>query len=738
MTLDTPLKGLMGIGPSINQRLQALNLQTVKDLITYYPFRYDDFSHQASIAESQIGEIVTLKGQIWSIKNIFTRKGKVLTQALLNDGTNTIELVWFNQSWLPKSIQPGDSLQVSGKVGKSGSRLSLVAPRWEKIANIESSAKSLESRDSTLISDIGNPNLINSTTPDSSILDSSHLLHTGRLVPIYSETYGLTSKWLRTKIAEILPQVKDQIEDKLPAILDREMLPLVEAIEQSHFPTDWQKLQAAQERLAFDELFYIQLTTQKVRREWNQKRLIEPLQVDQADIDQLIANLPFSLTGAQQRVVDEILTDLQKPVPMNRLVQGEVGSGKTIVAAIVAKAVVNQGKKVLLMAPTEILALQHFHNFSRLFTAQNIEVGLFTGSHKYNQIKKIRGQKSDQSKRTYSQNSNSLKSDSLNSISDPQIIIGTHALVGKNFQIDNVGLVIVDEQQRFGVEQRTILRQHASIPHFLTMTATPIPRTVALTMYGDLDLSIIDELPPNRIAVQTHYVPAIKRADSYKFIHQKVIEQGDQVYLVTPLIDQSETMLSAKAAKVEFERLKTKVWPDLRIGLLHGKLKPAEKAEVLNQFKDHQLDILVSTSVVEVGVDVPNATIIVIEGAERFGLAGLHQLRGRVGRGTKESYCLLFSEDSEPNTIKRLKNLETINNGLKLAELDLKIRGSGEVFGTRQSGRFNLKVASLDNLSLIEQTRSAALGILDQSPDLAEYPFLKQEITKLQANVSPD
>lgn len=684
MNLDTPLRYVVGIGPTFAQKLARLNLITVEDLIHHYPFRYDDFSNTTNVLEAQIGEKVTLSGEIWSIKNIYTRSRKILTQAIFNDGTSPIELTWFNQSWLTNQIKVGDRLQVSGKVSKYKNKISVVAPIWEKLSQIQNS-----------------PQIHNS-------------IHTGRLVPVYPETFGLTSKWLRTKIAQILPQVKNQISDPLPETIKDQLIELDQAISKIHFPDNYKDVTQARDRLGFDELFYIQLATQKARLEWKNKPSIEKLKVKTEKLKEFINRLPFKLTKAQLRVIDETLKDLEKPQPMNRLIQGEVGSGKTVVAAVISYIMHTNGLKTLFMAPTEILAFQHYSTFSNLLEPLGLKVGIYTGSKKSSELKSKTAQNHD-----------------------PDIIIGTHALLSEKLYPGNVGLIIVDEQQRFGVEQRTILRNKAKLPHFLTMTATPIPRTVALTMYGDLDLSIIDELPKGRIPVKTHVVPNKKRDDAYKFIEEH-IKLGQQTYVVTPLIELSETMQSAKAAKVEYERLKSKVFPKLRLGLLHGRLKAKEKEQVINDFKDRKIDILVSTSVVEVGVDVSNATIMVIEGADRFGLSQLHQLRGRVGRGEKQSYCLLFPTQHDSQTVSRLKHLEQTNDGLKLAELDLKIRGSGEIFGTKQSGRFELKIASFSDLSLIEKTREKAKEILSQDSTLEIYPNLKLKLDSLMSGAMPD
>lgn len=697
MNLTSHLFSISGIGYTFAKRLENLGLISVKDLIYHFPFRYDDFSNVTSTMEAQIGEKVTLQGEIWSIRNIYTKTRKILTQAIFNDGNSPIELTWFNSQYLIKSIKVGDRLQISGKISKYKNKLSIIAPVWEKLTG-----DSLQSTASQVIQ------------------ADNGTLHTGRLVAVYPETEGLSSKWLRTKINLFLPQVVDEIVDPLPDSIRGEMFNLPEAIKSIHQPETLKMAQKARDRLGFDELFYIQLATAKTRLEWQKKPLIQPFKIDQDKVVEFIASLPFGLTNAQLRVINEISEDLKREQPMNRLVQGEVGSGKTVVAAVIAYMAHLNGLRTMYMAPTEILTFQHQANLQRILEQYGINVGLYTGSKKFN--KKV-GKVS--------------KVSNVSNGGYPQVIVGTHALLSDKLTVEDVGLIIVDEQQRFGVEQRSVLRNKAKVPHFLTMTATPIPRTVALTLYGDLDLSIIDELPKGRQEIKTHVVPKKKRDDAYTFLHKQV-KEGDQVYIITPLIELSETLASAKAAIHEFEHLQKEVFPDLRMGLLHGRLKPKEKDEVLMQFKNHELDILVSTSVVEVGVDVPNATIMLIENAERFGLAQLHQLRGRVGRGVKQSYCFLFSGVEENETYNRLKNLETISDGLKLAELDLKIRGSGQIFGKEQSGRFELKIASFSDLELIEKTRSAARKLLAQDPKLEKHQLIAQELSKIAAQAAPD
>ncbi|MBI2593331.1 ATP-dependent DNA helicase RecG [Candidatus Daviesbacteria bacterium] len=711
MNLDTHLRHISGIGYIHGRRLAEINLLTVSDLINHFPFRYDDFSEIVQINEAQLNSKVTLKGEIWSIKNIFTRYGKKLTQAIFNDGTNSINLTWFNSTYLAKSIKVGDKLQISGKLTKYGSKLSIIMPVWEKIPDVSSYSTPRAGR-------------------------NNESLHTGGLIAVYPETEGISSKWLRTKISQILPKAELFIEDPLPEEIRNGMIPLKEAYQKIHSPEDFKDVQDATERLSFDEIFWIQLKTLIVKNNWQNKPSIGKWTIDNGQLTNFLNSLSFQLTQAQQKVLKEILKDLQKGIAMNRLVQGEVGSGKTVVAAIVAYIAHLNGFKTLYMAPTEILAFQHYSTFKKLLEPFKIEVGLYTGSRKFTRVSQVsRVPKVPRGEKTKSGIEPRDTLDTLGTRDTPAIIIGTHALLSDKLIASDVGLVIIDEQQRFGVEQRAILRNKAKIPHFLTMTATPIPRTVALTLYGDLDLSIIDELPKGRIPVKTHVVPSKKRPDAYKFIEQRV-KEGEQIYIITPLIEISETLKTVKAATDEFEKLK-KVFAKLKLGLLHGRLKPKEKAQILQDFKNRLIDILVSTSVVEVGVDVSNATIMVIEGAERFGLSQLHQLRGRVGRGNRQSYCLIFPSSEESGIISRLKNLERISDGLKLSEIDLKIRGSGEIFGKRQSGRFDLKIASFSNLELIEKTRLAAQKILSGDPSLAKYPRLRVKLSSFE-KVAPD
>ncbi len=693
MQLNTPISSLSGIGPSLNFKLSRLGINTIKDLLYHFPFRYDDFSQATTIHEAQIGQVVTLKGELWSIKNIYTRSRKVLTTAIFNDGTSPLELTWFNQGWITKQLAVGDHIQISGKLAKYKNKITIMSPKWEKI------------------------------TSDALANPRAETLHTGRLVAVYPETDGLTSKWFRARINSLFESVQDQLDDPLPDQIRQKMPTIAEAMQKIHFPSTYKDVEDARTRLGFDELFFVMLATQKMRQEWQAKPVIQPFKLYQKQLRDFQKTLPFELTHAQKRVLAESLKDLSSIHPMNRLIQGEVGSGKTVVAAILAYLTHLNQLQTIIMAPTEILAFQHYQTITRLLEPLGIKVGIYTGSKKSIQV-------------TVNSKQRKAKTSNLKPVT-PNVIVGTHALLSDKLNFEQVGLIIVDEQQRFGVEQRAFLRTRARVPHFLTMTATPIPRTIALTLYGDLDLSVIDELPKNRLPIKTYVVPKLKRQDAYNFIEKKVRE-GDQVYLITPLIEESETMKSIRSAMVEFEKLQKDVFPTLKLALLHGRMKSREKDEVMQQFKDGKIDILVSTSVVEVGVDIPNATIMVIESAERFGLAQMHQLRGRVGRGEKQSFCLLFTDHKDPSITARLKNMEKISDGLKLAELDLKIRGGGEIFGKRQSGRFEFKIASFSNLTLFDSAKKAAQDLLEDNPTLDKYPQITAKLHNLTSNVMPD
>jgi len=513
----------------------------------------------------------------------------------------------------------------------------------------------------------------------------------GRLVPIYPETAGVSSKWLRHKINNLLREVG---HDFLPENFNLANWKL--SLQTIHFPESLESIENARRRLAFDELFLLQLQALRHKQQWRRIKLAHRLTVNMPQVDAFLKSLPFQLTAAQYKALHEILADLDQAQPMNRLLEGDVGSGKTIVAAAAIYASHLNRLKSLVMAPTQLLAQQHFETLQRFLTPFKIQVGLVTGKTK-----------------KYDQNS--------------QVVVGTQALISKKFNLQDVALVVIDEQHRFGVSQRTLAASMHQAPHVLTMTATPIPRTIALSLYGDLDLSLLDESPPGRMPVKTWVVPETKRQAAYDWIKK----QNTQVLIICPLIEESETLQSIKAATTEFERLKT-IFTGQKLGLLHGRMKVQEKNAVLDEFRDQKLDILVATPVVEVGIDIPNANIMIIEAADRFGLAQLHQLRGRVGRSQQQSYCLLFSEQD----ISRVKALEKYHSGIKLAEIDMQIRGPGNVFGLAQHGRGAFKIATYADLALLNQAKNVAQTILPQLPQL---PLLLHLLEKDKiATVSPN
>lgn len=679
MELSTPIEKVFMVGPTYGKRLKKLGIETVEDLLYHFPFRYENYALVSKIGLVQPGETVTIKGRVEEIKNEYTKHGKKIQKAKVSDETGIIEVVWYNQPFLVKVIPPGSHISLSGKVELFRHSLILNSPSYELLKEEK---------------------------------DTSAPIHTGRLVPIYSETYGVSSKWLRSRIAPLLKQCTPKIFEYLPdsIIKGSRLLTLPLAIEQIHFPISQKMAGEARIRLSFDELFLIQLASLKRKEEWTREVVGNKFQISKfkQEIQQFFEKLPFLLTTAQRKAVGEILTDLAKVKPMNRLLEGDVGSGKTVVATAAMYVSYLNGYQSALMAPTEILAFQHFKTITFLLKPLGVKISLKTGSKK------------------------------IDTKPYTHIIVGTHALLSRKLEFQKLGLVVIDEQHRFGVEQRALLRQKGINPHLLTMTATPIPRTVALTLYGELDLSFLDEMPPGRQRVKTWVVPTEKRGAAYEWIRKQVKKTPQQAFIICPLIEESETLSTVRAATAEYRLLQKEIFPDLALGLLHGRMKTKEKDKVLQDFRDEKLDILVATPVVEVGIDIPTATIMMIEAAERFGLAQLHQLRGRVGRSEKQSYCLLFTE-SDTKVLKRLKALETMHVGAELAELDLKLRGPGEIYGTRQHGIPNLKVASLTDLSLISKTRREAGQILKEDGSLNKYPLLQEKLKKFTIKkIAPD
>lgn len=711
--LDKSLGKTLRTTNSHLNRLLELGIQTVRDFFLYFPRAYTDAREIRKISQLIPGEVNTTQGQIKSIFGRRTRLGKFFIRAKLFDGSSELEIVWFNQPHLLRMLKAGEWIMVSGKLNAGESKFIMVSPRLEPIKDEQ--------------------------------------IHVARIVPVYPETELLvgqkkrnaaqaprgkiSSKWIREKLFPLLP-FAEYFEEFLPMdILKAEhLIPYQEAIRKIHFPENEEDIEHASARLAFNELFLLQLSALKQKYEWQRISIEEKKQItfDLALIKKFIQKLPFELTLAQKKTLKEILDDLAKPYPMSRLLQGDVGSGKTVVAAIAAFHVVKAGFQVCLMAPTEILAKQHFQTFVKLLQPEGFNIQCITGGIPQKQKEEIISQ---------------MKTGRCD------IVIGTHALIQDKIGFANLGLAVIDEQHRFGVKQREKVKSFGK-PHLLSLSATPIPRTLALTIYGDQDLSIIDEMPKGRQAIITRVVPEKKRVDAYRWVEDQV-RKGKQVYIICPLIDapensetrveelgEGESNLSVKAATEEYERLKETVFKELKIGLLHGKMKQKEKNLVYEAFSKNEIQILVSTSVVEVGIDVSNATIIIIEGAERFGLAQLHQFRGRVGRGTHQSYCFLFPSGSKQSaqgqdtahqeTSERLKAVCQYSSGFKLAELDLRLRGPGEMYGIRQSGLPDLKMASLTDSITIQKTRMWAEMIIRNDPEFKTLPKLAVKVRELE------
>lgn len=689
MDLNTPIQEAGRLLKLRAKLLSKLGIQTIEDMLYYIPFRYDDFSLVSKIGNVQEGEVVTIQGEVVEFNNIYTRSRMRIQKSVISDDTGSLEVAWFNQPYLSNIMRAGDSVSVAGKIAWRMGKPTLISPEYELLKNGQST------------------------------------IHTSRLVPVYSETRGISSKWIRTHMYQLLQIAR--IEDFLPenVKLSHNLLDLIDALKNCHFPNSLDGARQGRVRLSFDELFLIQLSAFKRKKEWELKKKGIPLHISphKKQIESFWKKLPFDLTGAQKNAVKDIFSDIALSKPMNRLLQGEVGSGKTVVATIAMYVTCLNGYQSVLMAPTEILAQQHYKTISSLLSPLGVKVNLATGSIKY-KVSGIKGTKKRNMPNT------------KYSIFDTSVLVGTHAVLSRTISFKKLGLVVIDEQQRFGVEQRSIIRQKGEDPHFLTMTATPIPRTIALTLYGDLNLSVLDEMPKKRKIVKTWLVPPEKRKNAYEWIRKQINETQSQVFIICPFIEESESLSTVKAATKEFGFLQKEIFPDLKLGLLHGKLKAKEKDTTLTAFRNRAFDILVATPVVEVGIDIPNATVIVVEAADRFGLAQLHQIRGRVGRGEKQSYCLLFSDSKSEQTTKRLKALEEMHSGAQLAQLDLQLRGPGEVYGTTQHGKNILKIASFSDFPLIEKTRKEAEKIF---PKLSEYPLLEERLkTTSIENVSPD
>jgi len=690
--MDSPITVVPGISTSLAAKFGKLGVKTVRDLLYFFPHRHLDYSQLKYISQLSEGEEQTIVANVWQAK-VTSLGGRQGTEAIVGDETGNIRVVWFNQPYLAKKLVTNTRIVLSGRVSLFKGQHVFQSPEWETV-------------------------------------ESKDLIHTARLVPVYPLTQGLRPRQVRKLMKGVIDQWAGQAEDFLPPELRERcnLLELPQALSQAHYPEDEAAKDRARVRLAFDELFLLQLGVMSKKRDWQEGQPGSPFNVEAPELETFLKSLPFELTVAQRKVLGELMDDLQKPQPMCRLLQGEVGSGKTVVATAALLLAAASGTQGAFMAPTEILAEQHFaticellsrvgqmggedylRTYSGLFP-RPLNLALLIGD--INQARKQEIQQHIQE-------------------GEVDIVVGTHALIQKGVEFSRLGLVVVDEQHRFGVEQRSALRQKGFNPHMLVMTATPIPRTLALTLYGDLDISVIDELPPGRQVVKTKWLKPQQRDSAYAFIRRQVAE-GRQAFIICPLIEESEAIV-AQAAVAEYERLSQQVFLDLRLGLLHGRLSSAEKDEVMNRFRSGELDILVSTPVVEVGIDVPNAAVMMVESADRFGLSQLHQFRGRVGRGQEQSYCMLLAENPSEVGRERLDIIENVQDGFQLAEEDLKLRGPGEFFGTRQSGLPDLRMAKLSDVALLEVARREAIKLfeIDSALGKAENSLLAKELARV-------
>jgi ATP-dependent DNA helicase RecG len=708
-TVDSPVSALPGVTRGMQTKFENLNVHTIRDLLFHFPRRYHDYSEQRPIAELQPGEEQTIVGEIWSSGARMIGPRRKAAEVILGDETGTIQVLWWGRPWIAKSMKQGRKIVLRGMIKEYRGRLSMDAPEIEE--------------------------------------EDEETLSQRRVVPDYPSTERLEQKTIRNAVRVALDSFANKIEDPLPDSLRRRfgLMPVADALRQIHVPDTIEAAEEARNRFAFEELLMIEVGVVRRKREWEAQGGAPELHAPEGLIEGFEQSLPFPLTDAQGRAIETILADVARDVPMSRLLEGDVGSGKTVVSAAALLAAVGSGYQSAIMAPTEILAEQHFRTFSKLldervedstvdgpwfqetgagyvalrpvFTEKPVKIALLTGS--------LKGSEKDAAREAIARG-------------EVDIAVGTHALVQQEVEFDRLGVAVVDEQHRFGVAQRAALREKGGTPHVLVMTATPIPRTLALTVYGDLDVTILDEMPPGRPEVKTRRVMPRQRQEAWDFVRKKVGE-GRQAYIICPLVEESEA-IEAKAAVQEHERLSREVFPELKLGLLHGRMTPGEKDAAMRSFRDGELDILVSTAVVEVGIDVPNATVMLVEGADRFGLSQLHQFRGRVRRSSEQAYCLLLADNPSEEGQERLRIMETTSDGFKLAEEDLRIRGPGEYFGTRQSGMPDLKLAKLTDVALIEKTREAAGEVLDDDPDLGsrENAGLRKGVERIWGRITAE
>lgn len=678
MTPDSPVTAIKGVGEEAARRLARLNIRSVSDLIHNYPRRYDDYSQLQQITSIKPG-MVTIRGKVRSVQGSYRRRGLHITEAIASDTSGSVRLVWFNQPYRAASLNVSTEYYISGEFGLHSTRLSITNPSIEQV--------------------------------------SAFPVNTARIVPVYKETKGLKSYQIRKFIRQIVPTI-DQLSPSLPDWLIREykLISSAEALRNIHFPASKQDLASAKERLGFEEVFCLTLAALLNKYEIATEQTLA-VTFDKDRAKRFVASLPFELTDAQRRAVWQIYQDMQKKQPMNRLLEGDVGSGKTVVAVMSAVMVLAAKLQVALMAPTEILAKQHADTIYKLLKPLGLEktLGVLVGSLTPARKRAVK---------------TAIKEGNV------EFIVGTHALIQEGVDMHNLGLVIVDEQHRFGVDQRNALQAKAGhLPHLLSLTATPIPRSLALTLYGELDISIINIKPAGRKHIATKICSPNSRTQLYAAV-DKELTAGRQMFVVCPLITESD-LLPVKSARQQYQDLSTGPFKHRRVELLHGKMKADDKQEVMQRFVNGDIDILVATTVIEVGVDVPNATVMLIENAERFGLAQIHQLRGRVGRSTHQGYCYLMLGDSTTPP-RRLRALESSNNGFELAELDLKIRGPGAIYGTQQHGQLDLRIAQLTDTLLIAKSRQAAQEFIERKESLSGFPDLSRRVEALRTVINLD
>lgn len=707
MKLDTPLSTITRVTPALEKALHRLGLHTAGDLLYYFPRGYGDTAETTTIDTLQKGQTATIFGTIKSLKTKKGFRSKIpMAEGTVEDETGSIKIIWFHQAYLAKMLSEGARVRVEGKVSqKKDGSLYFSNPKIEPAPTLFTPGKDLV------------------------------------IYPVYPETRGVTSNWIYHTLERIMSKgIFDILVDPIPVeILNKYNLPdLHTALVWIHSPQKVSHAEAARKRFAFEEIFLIQLEKQKSRYE-SQEKAAFVIEKSFKDVEEFVRRFPFIATAAQKRSIEAALEDFSRGYPMSRLLEGDVGSGKTAVAATLAYAVSTSKPKgqnfgtlqVAYMAPTEILAQQHFESFIKYFSHLPVNIALITGS----------GCRKFPSKINPSGSTDISRSQLLKWVASGEItvLIGTHALIQKSVKFKHLALAVVDEQHRFGIKQRqALVNKSEVIPHLLSMTATPIPRTLALTLYGDLDLTLLDEMPAGRKKIVTEVVSPTKRQEAYEQIRNE-LKAGRQMYVICPRIDEpdpnKEMVVLAKSVKAEAKRLKEKVFPEYRIEIIHSKMKSTEKDAVMQRFKAHQIDILVSTSVVEVGVNVENASLIIIEGAERFGLSQLHQLRGRVLRGTHQPYCFVFADAKSEKTIDRLRALTTAKSGFELAEFDLKSRGAGALAGTKQWGLSDLAMDAIKNLKMVEAARTEAQKIIEGDLKLKKYPLLVERLARTDSKI---